>query len=532
MHPLMHAWRFAGLLVVFTVSSSAHAFTLSSLVSTGCHEEITETALRSVRATLTTANTITPTEDERALIADLPFTLDADMQDLASASLLVGVRDNDLKGRSPAALDQLAAVHGNPNAQEEHCLRAPEDDEPGGSAAAIARCSSFIHDRAMSALDGLDGSGVPDPNIRDDIAVSLSLRGGVTAPLPAFWVRIGQAMHTLEDAFAHTYRTPDGMAITVVLNWVDLVDKQLDETRDGPSHKVDLDKCNAGDTVRSRNKALAIEASTSLLETTLDPTLTRAQKSDAVNVLLAKYLAYFPGCTSDNAWCSAAENTYTATGGCGCNLAGIHGSSLATLAFGAFVVIAIARKRRRNAAAGALFLVLVASPARADEQVEAKKEAVHQDHPFAIAATFDGSIIDPAAAASLGVRFRVNDRIVLGLDAELNAWYGVNNGRFELGAASLYATGIYRFPMRFERVNLRTTINIGASYELLSLYGVPSGSVGFFVGAYPLGIEWRLSGRVFIIFNPLGVGIPIPHLTGVPFAYPQFRTQLGVEIAF
>ena len=75
-----------------TFGSPAAAFTVESAFSDGCHEQITEAALRNVRATLATAPPIPPTPDEQALIADLPFTVPADMQDLASASLLVGVR--------------------------------------------------------------------------------------------------------------------------------------------------------------------------------------------------------------------------------------------------------------------------------------------------------------------------------------------------------------------------------------------------------------------------------------------------------
>ncbi|MBL8742356.1 MAG: hypothetical protein JNK04_14710, partial [Myxococcales bacterium] len=49
----------------------AHAFTIQSVVTEGCHERITSDALRDVRAEQSTLEVITPSEDEQALIDDL-----------------------------------------------------------------------------------------------------------------------------------------------------------------------------------------------------------------------------------------------------------------------------------------------------------------------------------------------------------------------------------------------------------------------------------------------------------------------------
>ena len=535
-----------------TWSSSSHAFTISSALSEGCHEQITESALRTVRTLLGTAVTIAPDRNEQALIDDLPFDVPADMNELAAASLLVGIRDNDLKGRSPTEIDQLATVHGNPANQEEHCLRAEADDEPGGTSASVARCRAFIHDRAMSALDGLRADGTPDPNVRDDLDVSLSLRGRVKASLPAFWIRTGQAMHALQDSFAHSYRDDSGKKVTVSLNWIDLVNKVEVESRDGPAHKTDLDKCNAGDALRNRNKELATMASVNLLAAMLEPGVSRAEKSARVDAVLDEYLTYSTGCTSENAWCNAPENAYGNGSACGCALVGGDGGGATSglLACVGLAFAGLALRRRRGgarSAAAALFCVVTAIPgvSRAesseeapapipartkDEKVEAKKEHEHSS-PFSLAANVGGSFVDPGLAQSIGGRYRLSDYFLVGLDAELNEWYGVNSKRFEIGATSVYATGIFRIPMRFEPINIRTTLHLGGSYENLDLYGVPRGSIGVFLGGFPLGLEWKVSGHVFLIINPLGVAVPVPHLTGAPFAYPQFRSELGVEVA-
>src|SRR4051812_15009102 len=79
---------------------AAHAWAIGSqLNETGCHEPITAAALRAVRARFATAPVIAPSRDEAAMIADVVFSPPGDfVGDLAAMTLLLGVRDNDLKG--------------------------------------------------------------------------------------------------------------------------------------------------------------------------------------------------------------------------------------------------------------------------------------------------------------------------------------------------------------------------------------------------------------------------------------------------
>jgi hypothetical protein len=548
-------------LAVLLAPGAAQAFTVQSPVTDGCHEQITEAALGGVRA-MGEGPAIAADANDQALIDDLPFDVEPDMREVAAASLLIGVRDNDLKGSLPTELDQLALVHGDPSKQEEHCLRAPGDDEPTGSADALARCRAFIRARALEALAGLDARSVPDPSVRVDLDVSLSLRGRVTASLPLFWVRIGQAMHALQDSFAHTYRTPSGEEVTVDLNFIDYADGTLVVSRDGPPHLMPLDDCNAGDGLRDRNKALATEASADLLLAALDPATSSAEKATAIDGVLDAYLGYSPGCTIDNAWCDAAENAYS-NPSCGCEAAGAaQGGWLALLGLAGTLAGLRARRRRRGIEARAAGLVaaaalgLVALPARAAAEdapapqapptttatpptitprtdAEVKSAVKEQEHasPIALVAGVAGSFDDVALAGAVGVHVRVNDRFIVGVEGELNAWYGFNSQRLVLGDANVYATGILRFPMKYEPINLRTTLQAGAAIDIVALYGVPSGSVGPFLGVYPLGLEWKASGHVFLVANPLGFALPVPHLVGTPFIYPQFRSQVALEVS-
>src|SRR3954469_893142 len=151
----------------------AHAWAIGSqLDETGCHEPITAAALRAVRARFDTAPAITPSSDEAALIADAEFAPPSDLvHDLAGMALLLGVRDNDLKGIDPLASLDLIQVHGNPQTQDEHCIRGPDDDGATGDTAAIAACRAFIattrHRRARRARRRRPGRGRQAHRARD-----------------------------------------------------------------------------------------------------------------------------------------------------------------------------------------------------------------------------------------------------------------------------------------------------------------------------------------------------------------------------
>src|SRR5512133_243535 len=226
----------AALVWLLAIPRATNAYTVSTILTEGCHERLTTDALRAVRSDPLLAAPIAVTRDEQALIDDLEFTPPSDMKDLGGVTLLVGARDNDVKGRASDDLTQMAWVHGNPNNQDEHCLRSEAQDEPGGSAAAVAACRAFIRGRILEALDGLDAGGVPDPSKRTSLPLHLALRGGVDASLPTYYVRMGQAIHAVEDSFTHTYRTADQLQITVALNWIDESNGTYKQSRDGPAH--------------------------------------------------------------------------------------------------------------------------------------------------------------------------------------------------------------------------------------------------------------------------------------------------------
>lgn len=556
---------FAGLLTVF-ITSSAHAYTYQSAVSKPCHERIATFAIRAVRlASPDRVPAVTPSANDRALIHDLPFDLDTDVRDLTGASLAIGVRDNDLHGNSPNELDSIAQLHGNPDLQNEHCLRGTLQDEPDGTQKAIEDCKAFIRGKVSAALEGLDQNGKPDATRTMELPVSLTFRGHTDVVLPVYWIEIGRALHAMEDSFTHTYRSADHMHIRVTENYSDYANEDFEETRDGPAHRAEMDECENLDEYRAKNLELARQSSIEILQITVDPTLaTREAKMQALETTLTKYLDYEPGCNAGNQWCGAPENEYKVDGGCSVGRApGRSGAPwLVIAAVGAALFTC-----RRRAAAMAIAAFVIPSTALADEPetpppaptptpatpetapdvkpedapkgvptkeevVAEKKNEEHEQSLFAIYGAVTASISNPSLNGQLGGRVNLSERWQVGLDGELNNWYGSTTKRFTTGALNIYGTVVFRTPLRFANFNLRSTANLGTSTLLIDLYGAPSGSTGLFFGIAPLGLEWKLTSRLFLVFNGISLALPIPKLTsGAPFAYTQYRTTIGLEVA-
>ena len=134
----------------------------------------------------TVAPLIAPTRDEAALIDAVQFVPPADFErDLAAMSLLLGVRDNDLKGNNPLDSLQLVQVHGNPDTQEEHCIRNANDD---GTRRRCRRARSLppVHSHAdrRSARRSRGRRHASIANNRMELAVYVSFAGRVHPMLP------------------------------------------------------------------------------------------------------------------------------------------------------------------------------------------------------------------------------------------------------------------------------------------------------------------------------------------------------------
>jgi hypothetical protein len=569
----IHRWSAIGaLLAVAAFSRTAHAWAIGSPINeVGCHEPITAQALRAVRVKFNTAPVVAPSRDEAAMISAALFLPPHDMvSDLAGMALLFGVRDNDLKGINPLSSLDLVQVHGDPDTQDEHCIRGPTDDTAAGDDAALAACRQFIARTVAEALDGLDAAGNVDATRRMPLAMYIGVRGQIEPPLPVFYVKMGAALHALEDGFTHTYRTPDGAMVTVVLNWIDLVGDDFEEPRDGPGHRAELDRCwDSEDPIIKRNYELAIQAATELLSAALDPGLTREQKLKEVDMVTAKYLGYQPGCTFDNQWCEPAEASVTNS--LTCNAAG---PALGWTALAVFGAMLLRRRRARGAAvAGGLLVAMFAAPVRADNppvappadtpaanttpavptspevpptepgtepgrevktptvtEVAEVREDKKLGSPWGFTAVVGAAVDRPAGAITIGARYRITEQWIVGLDAGWNPWLQASPMEMHAGVATLAATLIRRFPMRYDRVNLRTSLHLGVSTLLFDVYGAPMYSTGPFGAFSPLGLDYDLGGSVRIVWDPMEIAMPVPLLGQLPLYYEQFRFMIGIQI--
>jgi len=540
---------------------SALAYTTKTIVSDACHEEITQSALHRTRAELGPVDAVTPTRDERALIDDLPFELASDLADLGAATLVLSNHNVDFKGNESDDLDQLAPLHGNPDHQHEHCLRSDAQDDTAGSKAALAECRAFIREKVEAALLALAGDGSIDPAPRTKLRVALDLRGPVDAQLPTFHVAMGQALHTIQDGFSHTYRTADHLQVVTVLNYVEYVEDRLDAAVDGPAHRSPLDECHGLDTLRQERLEVATNASHEFLQVMLDPALEPDAKLARTDALLDKYFTHRDGCDASNHWCDAPEESYrNESSGCQCAVVAPRGAWPGALGLVAVALLGLWRRsrlprltRRRGIAlrlltAIAMAVVCRTTPAHAQaddansaeppvsdpvaRSAVAKEDArIEQDPPMPLGVALDlsASVENPAVAAALGARYRFSQNWLVGLDAEYNPWYADQTGEFRPGVASLYGSLIVRFPMRFERINLRSTLQLGVSRMLFDLYGVPKGTTGPFVGLNLLGLDYELGKQLYLVVNPAHIALPIPQTTGAPFSYVQYRLTLGLQ---
>lgn len=553
----------AALAVICVAAGPAHAFTVESIVTPGCHESITTDAFRVARAMFDTAPPLpATTNDDRALLDDSAFAPAPDMKDLGGATLLIGVRDNDLAGRNANDLSNLALIHGDPTTQQLHCLHPADTPEPAGSQAALAACRTFILDKVAAALDGLDTTGKPDAAHRTSLPVFLGIRHRVDVSLPTYYVRIGQALHALEDSLAHSYRAPDDARVTAVVNWVNLVENDYHESVDGPPHSTDMDRCDDPDDLRRTRRVLATQAAAALLQATLDPTQSRGEKMTAAAALLDRWLAYAPGCTAENGWCAAPERRFTSNGISGCAVGPSRGVGWGAVTAAAAALLAISRRGRRGRTAALVVLAVcglapdsvadeswpaTAAPAPAATTTPAAAGAnvppprttpVPEPGPWDRSQTawggylgVAGSASNPAFAASVGVRLRATRHWTFGLDAEWNPWIALNGvTQVRAGAFNGYGTAIFRVPLAYQRFNLRITGSAGFSTTLIDLYGVPKGSTGIFAALFPLGVEWKATRLFYVVASPLGFAAAAPQLRYVPFWYPQYRAAIGIEI--
>ena len=80
-----------------------------------------------------------------------------------------------------------------------------------------------------------------------------------------------------------------------------------------------------------------------------------------------------------------------------------------------------------------------------------------------------------------------------------------------------------------DTIHLRTTTHLGVSVLLFSLYGAPAGTFGPYIGANLLGVEFKLSQSTRLVIDPADIAFPVPHISGAPLSYREYRFTFGIE---
>lgn len=538
---------------------------------TPCHQGITTDAL--ARSGWPLSATSPPLEgDDALLLQELPISVAPSARNLWSLSALVGNLWIDLGPNAPedvAALAQLAAV---PDLQPTHCLRSAGDDGDSGIASSVASCRAYILQQVGLALG--DGD-VPDLNATESVRLHLEFRGPADVPLPRYAFHMGCATHALEDGFSHAFRSADEHQVKTLLNWVDWVDGNYDEARDGFQHLYALDQCGPtqadSDTAYDRVRAAKQAVSELLAAVALDDG-GRAGRMARASAVLDDWFGIQSGCTKSNGWCDAPQRFLASAAGCavapGDPRGGPAGRTLVSTAMLAILTTwALRRPRsrprpgrgRRRAAVALAGLALVTLPSRAvagetkehsdgddrgddgEGRGEVKGGLIAKATPEEqrllelrrLGVIVKGAIgIDNAAwDVGAGVRYDLSKSVTVGADDELNPWFSIDSGHQVLGATNVYAVGIYRLDVR-DYLEARFTLAVGISVLNFDTWAARSGSVGPYIGVSPLGIAIRAGSHVRFILDPGEIAIPIPQTTGIPLVYRQHRFSFGVQTNF
>lgn len=511
------------------VPRAAHAFEIESPVSEACHEEVTLAAAEAAGFPAF-GEAPSPTEDQHRAMDDLVFSLPR--ADPWSLALFVGVRSNDLGPEAPTALSSLIHYHDDPEKQDEHCIRRPEDDGAAGNASALAACRAFI-------VGELEAGGLLDESIdlarTELVSTYFNFRGEYELALPAFAYRLGRATHALQDAHTHSMRDAETGAVVHVLNWIEAYgDNEYDEAADGYPHLAGLDTCRDVNAHQQRRIELATAATTTMYRALADPAPDRRAR---VLAAIDAALVQKPGCDATNDYCNAPElEEPVGPRAFGCAAAGATSglALLVTLWLPMFV-----RRRRAAAIVAAVVMLSIVPAVRADDASpwvgegepgklgDVELDATGSRH-WHLDARLGGAIDEPAVGGMLGVA-RTQCAWTFGVLAEWNPWFSFDRVAARPGVINAYAHVAYSW-FRGNRLSIATRLEAGTSTMLFELLGIDKYTTGLYVGGALATIRFPLTPGFAMTFDPVHFALPAPRPFGLPFYHKQYRVTVGVEL--
>jgi hypothetical protein len=536
----------------------AMAYTLASGFSQSCHERLTLAALGVLVQQLGAGQAAVPADDlwrqvAAALAQAVLETTGAqaaaglsEQQLFVLFSAVVGVRAPDTGGHSVSNLDQLrvAQVNPDPRSQYVHCLRGPADDGAAGDLATLTGAEQLIRQEVAAAATSAGRSGAAR---NTGAPFYLDFYGQLTVEVdePAF--RIGRALHTLQDSYAHTLRSGDGRNVYSVLNYIDPVSGRLDPPRDGMAHSDALDDCRRAELAPLVTRAAAVSlalarAAVALARDGDSAPLDRgfaACPAGETDVTRCEWLRHVPGCAQDNDYCASpwldiareklTEPYVKAVLGCqaapGGLPVGAPGVVLVAVAVG-LVMPGMRKRRRSKAALLALGAALSAPAARAEQAPPAAVFVTVEGHLSLLSATPERSFIDASFGYALRGGYRTGPWGWL-LQAERNYWMPTELGNDVQAGALNLGVGVERLLLGgFVRVSAVA----GPSILWFDAALDDKGSVGVFVDLRPAGLRWRVTRHLALALDPLSLAIVSPVLGSPGIRQIEHRTLAGVEV--
>lgn len=329
--------------------------------------------------------------------------------------------------------------------------------------------------------------------------------------LQSYGFHLGRASHALQDSLSHTLRDPMTGAVRHVLNYVDpATAPDYDPHQDGYPHQSGFDDCrDEANAERTRQAKDATRELASAIVAARDT----SQRLEGASAVLDRYLTRDPDCTPDNGWCGSVQDLPTPAS---CSQA----PCAPALALLALLLLPLAKRGRRNIAT---MIALVAGlqaamPAAASEG---------DQRAIGVAGKLGVALDNGAVATAVGLRWRPQPALGLGVDLEMNPWLDFASGTVAAGTANAIVSATYDW-LSLRGASIRSGASAGASMLLFDAAGARVGDIGPHLGVSLLALSLPLGNGSSFDIEPMSATLSVPHIGGVPLAYKQYRFNLGV----
>ena len=528
--------------------SSTWAYSIHSGFSEGCHESITRESLRLVLPNLMPNEAITiPDSKTWKQIADNLLggkewdrdrpQLTEDRLKLVLVSLLIGVRSPDTEGHAVTNFSSLREIHADPNAEGQyaHALRGPNDDGSQGDENAVLGTREAIIQLIETMIDRYRNQSPQEQIVTVQLYFDFYGLVDVEVWEPAYL--IGRSLHALQDSFAHTIRSDDLKRIRHVLNYVDAIGGDLNESVDGLPHSGFMDRCD-GDT-----KIIADAAT--LASADLINAINRSNMlNDAtpINDVMEEWLGYEPGCTLANDYCASVWLNFVRqeptgpyleeilgcqTYSCGRSFSYWYIEYAIGFLFLFFYLILRAPLLRRFLVSCFALIVLMSNPSQGRLNATQAKVFIQSEvHASILSDAPDRSTL--ANTYGWGLRGGYSWGPWTGqLHLEQNRWLSTElDDRSKEGTLNVGLGGAYTYANGF----VRTSLVVGSSTLLFDTVFDQSGSTGIFFDLRPIELRWFPAKWLSLNLSPFSFTFVAPVLETPSIRMVLYRTVLGLEM--